>query len=799
MDEAELDLGERYADLGSIGVGGMAVVHRVHDRELDRVLAMKIVRAADLSDAWIDRFLAEARTTAQLQHPNIVPVHDAGRLADGRVWFTMREVRGHTLGDRIRDVHEAMRAGTASDWTLRRLLTAFVAVCNAVAYAHGRGVVHRDLKPQNAMVGEHGEVYVLDWGIAKVLGAAEVPEPVHTGRAAQHATRMGQVTGTPAYMPPEQAMGRVDAIDARSDVYALGAILFEILGGHPPFSGPPRKILARVVMGDRDPLVGPGGQGLPAALVRVCDRAMALRPEDRHPTAAELARDLQDWLDGARRREEALAVVERALAGVGEAEALERRAEVLASEADALLVDVPKWAPEAEKAPSWAKSSEARLLRREAELAELRVEQGLQAALRIAPDLDEAHVALVERYRLRHAHAEDAQDEDAAARAVALLEAHARALPERHPVRTSTEAWIVGDGALTLVTEPPGAEVELYRYVEQNLRMVEVFERSLGRTPLHAVPVARGSYLCRVVHADCEPVRYPMEITRQGHWDGVPPGATEPAPVFLPPRGSLPDDAVYVPAGWFRAGGAGAQALPPGRVWCPGFVVHRFQITNRQYVAFLDDLVAAGREGEALRHAPRERSGSDQPGRLILSYEGGRFGLGVDADGDVWLPEWPVLMTDRDGAQAYLDWLAAKTGHAWRLPLELEWEKAARGVDGRDVPWGGAHIDPSWCCMADSHVGRRMCAVIDSYPVDTSPYGMRGAGGNVQDWCFDGWDDSGRRTDRVGDAVDPGPDAYLPVRGGAWHASSALLSARGRAVRWLRDFDVSFRGLYRLG
>jgi serine/threonine protein kinase len=224
---------DRYEDLGLLGQGGMGEVRRVRDRELNRVVARKQVRADAASPAALARFVEELQTTAQLQHPGIVPVYDAGRTADGGVYFTMKEVRGRELGAVIRAVHGASGEGwgvTADGWSLRRVVGAVAQAAQAVGYAHERGVVHRDLKPANVMVGSFGEVLVMDWGLAKVRGGAEgeVEDAVEVERT-RGATRVGRVVGTPAYMPPEQARG--EPADARSDVYALGAMLYEALTG----------------------------------------------------------------------------------------------------------------------------------------------------------------------------------------------------------------------------------------------------------------------------------------------------------------------------------------------------------------------------------------------------------------------------------------------------------------------------------------------------------------------------------------------------------------------------------------
>ncbi len=811
----------RYEDLGPLGAGGMGEVRRVRDVALDRVLAMKIIRAplAQRTTA-LERFVEEARATAQLQHPGIVPVHDIGRLPDGRVWFTMKEVRGRTFGEVIREVHEASAGewgAGPSGWTFRRLIAAFQLTCHAVAYAHERGVLHRDLKPANAMVGAHGEVYVLDWGLAKLHGGGEVepePEPVdrpplRASRLAQGGTHVGQVVGTPAYMSPEQARGENDWIDHRSDLYSLGAILYEILSGGPPYGGDGATALAAVRQGPPPPLISAqGAPPPPAELVDLCERAMAREPADRPPRVDVFAEALQSWLDGAHREEQATRLAEAALQSIAEAERMVRRAVDLRAEAAALLRDVAPWEPEERKAPAWARSSEAEAAELSAHLRQLAVDQGLQGALRIAPDLALAHAALAQRYRDRHAEAEGRRDRRASAEAQSLLETHTAALPEAHPVRRALTAYLRGDGALTLVTDPPGATVHLYRYVEHNRRMVEVLVRPLGETPLHAVELPMGSYLCRIRHPACEEVAYPVEVTRQGHWNGVAPGERSPHPIWLPPQGWLGPRQVYVPSGWFRVGGDphAIDCLPALRLWCDAFIIDRFPVTNREFIPFLDDLVAHGREAEALRHAPRERASSEgeDTGALIYGYQEGRFSLRPDADGDEWHPDWPVLYVNWAGARAYMAWRAARSGRPWRLPGELEWEKAARGVDGRWYPWGN-HFDPSWCCTGESSQGRPLPAQVDTFPVDWSPFGVRGMAGNARDWIENAYDQplTCVREERVGEP-DPSPDHVLSVRrvvrGGAWMtlATDARSADRVQVGAHHRYAVGGLRGCHRL-
>ena len=233
--------------------GGIGQVWLAHDADLDREVALKELRPEHVRNAAaLDRFLAEARITGQLEHPGIVPVYELIRQSpDHAPFYTMRFIKGKTLDESARSFHRKRVEGQADPLDLLALLNAFVAVCNTVAYAHSRGVIHRDLKGQNIILGDFGDVVVLDWGLAKVLGQPEggthplLEPPGPT--ADEGRTVHGEVIGTPGYMAPEQAAGRPDLIDRRTDVYGLGAILYEILTGQPPFEGPdPHEVLRKV-------------------------------------------------------------------------------------------------------------------------------------------------------------------------------------------------------------------------------------------------------------------------------------------------------------------------------------------------------------------------------------------------------------------------------------------------------------------------------------------------------------------------------------------------------------------------
>lgn len=351
---------QRYTMGADVARGGLGKIRSAVDKRIQREVAFKELLPKALSNgAFIERFLEEAQITGQLEHPGIVPVYDLGWQDNGTPYYAMKLVRGDTFKKAIEELHKLPPESAERRLTFTRYLRCFVSICNAIAFAHHRGVLHRDLKPQNVMLGQFGETLVLDWGLAKIIGAPESRLPsssvqvdvsdassesaadeatiisgapeleptVHTSRAASQSveqfhsggpqasqgtfgqsrqtvstnvrtdaskTQMGSILGTPSYMPPEQSRGLVHELDERADIYSLGAILYELLTDKPPVARG-KDLFLRVQRGE---IPAPRSilKTVPAPLEAIALHALALKKEDRYPTAIALAEDVERYL-----------------------------------------------------------------------------------------------------------------------------------------------------------------------------------------------------------------------------------------------------------------------------------------------------------------------------------------------------------------------------------------------------------------------------------------------------------------------------------------------------------------------
>ncbi len=724
---------EKYQTVRLLGRGGMGEVYEVRDVDLLRHVALKRVANDHQRPDMMARFLEEAQISAQLEHPNIVPVYDLGLLKNGDPFFTMLRVQGSTLSQVLAGLarHDPTAVRT---YTREHLLLVFLKVVQAVAYAHARGVVHCDLKPANIMVGDHGRVLVTDWGLARRIGGQAGPSalpPVQVSVEGQLDTVF--TAGTPPYMAPEQI--RAEPVDARTDVFSLGVILYQVLVLEPPFlARHPKELLAEHRRGVPSPRARAPQREIPAELEAICLRAMALTADERYPNADELAAAVEAFLTGSRRRE--LAGVRLAAADQAEERLAALRAArlKLVAERARLAEQVKPYDDETRKQPLWQVDQalfDNQLATDEA-LAETL--DSLGQALSLDPTFSAAQDRLADQHLALFLAAEAAgQHRD---------ELFHRRLVERlHRGRHATV--LEGRGLVTVRPADPALRLSAVRQVERGKRIVDGEPIALPEPPFEALSLPMGTYLFQLTQPGRRAAALPLRVGRG-------------QAIELRPRlfaeAEVGDSFVHVPAGPFIYGGdpVALNAAPRQETWLDDFFIARYPVTAGEYLAFLND-VAARDAHRARAHVPRTKP---EGGHLWEPDADGRYQVPrFDADGNPMHADAPVMGVSYFDAEAYCNWYSARHGVAVRLPTEEEWEKAARGADGRFFPWGNG-FDPTFCKMALSRPGRPQPEPVGGFPADTSVYGMSDCAGAIREWTCSFYDPS--HETRV-------------LRGGAWY------------------------------
>jgi eukaryotic-like serine/threonine-protein kinase len=792
---------DRFEDLGLLGKGGMGEVRRVRDKRLNRVVAMKILKERALRNPIsAARFVEEAQACAQLQHPGIVAIYDLGLTPDKRPYFAMREVKGRNLASIIRDVHRKPKPSeetkSEADWTFEKLIQVMHKICETVGYAHSRNVLHRDLKPGNIMIGSHGEVSVVDWGIAKIMSSdvnsQETRVVTHRSSSDEFVTRIGEIAGTPAYMSPEQALGQIPNISTRSDVYSLGAILYEMICGLRPYHGlKPMEALVAVANGPpRHPgtvwsevggLAGNSTQAVPDSLVEICLRAMNPDSLLRFVDANETGVAVGNWLEGSLRGQDAKETLKRLRS---------LRAE-RTTRGEGYFSELESEAGDAFVSGNCGKTRvvEELLYREDAEDA--RHLALLRSALETSPDDFATHLEFVSALQETHGIAHRRRDTVRARSLSETIRLEREWLAEHQSDQPQLEAAVNPTGTLNLSCDPVGARVELHRLVEEGEVVRASFERTLGTTPLCDLSIPVGPCLIVVRAAGYVEARFPAFVRENEDVLRSSEGVAGQEIRMLPVQEAEEGD-VCIPAGWFfPVGSLGGRITRgrPERTWVDSIVMKRFPTTNREFLAFLNAIEGSSEERNKeffrlVGASPSESAFECSPTGAYRLRSCDRYGmssLALDA---------PVIGVSWDAATAYCEWYSTVTNSDWRLPFEREWEKAALGCDGRRHPWGDFWRD-GLCAWLGEESDRLGPTVVKSFPHDCSVYGVRGLAGNVSDWCLDVLGEVDISEDRSRSA---NPTVHV-VRGGNWTSPSGETnSTRRMAVpRMERRASIGFR------
>jgi formylglycine-generating enzyme required for sulfatase activity len=763
--------GEKYTVTARIGSGGMGEVLLVQDRDLRREVAMKVMkRDLAILDAHRLKFVAEAQATSQLEHPGIPPIHDLGLTADGKPYFTMKLVRGTTLRDVLQNLLVG-RKEFRKEYSLHRLIGILERICEALHFAHEKGVLHRDLKPENVMLGDFGEVHVMDWGIARVRGEdVDAEEQIDTASTdAGLRTMDGAIKGTVPYMSPEQATGRVSTMDRRSDVWALGCLLYEMLTLHMAFEG--EGLLGKVRKGEYPPLRSRNPKrAVPEDLAMLCERCLRVDPAERPASAKAVGVELRAWLDGSaekeRRHREAEDLAAKGKEAAARYEALKAEVTTAEKAAEGAWAKFKGWMTEEEKTPILDARRQVGKARKQATKAWAETLRYLEAALVSEEGNETARAALALVWGVRLAEAEQQGNREEAEFAQDMM---------RRFDNGALARVIYGEGSLSLTSDPPGADVTLHRYEDHLEILKEGPGRSLGRTPSGIVDLPMGSYLCILRKPGFRDVRYPVHVTRNRSWTGH---------VRMRTDAEIGEGFVYVPGGPFVYGeGKGTRTLE-----LPDFAIARYPVTFGEYGEFLAAVEAMEGVAAATKHAPRTQA----DGLLVVRGEDGVWRPSPEAItdshhsryvrdyGEDYAQRIPVLAVSWHDAAAYCAWKARGTGRPWRLPTEEEREKAARGVDGRRFPWGEREDAGLGKCESSRPDEWSQPEPVGSFPTAASAYGMGDAAGGSWDWT-ESWYDAGR--------------AVRVLRGGSWHNQPMLLrcACRGRSAPDGRSSDYGFR------
>ncbi len=752
---------KQYLLVSQLGEGGSGIIYNAHEKTLDRDLAIKVLKEKfRKSPLAVRRFLREAKTTAKLEHPSIVPVHELGYAEDYGCYFSMQKISGESLQTILRLLQQGSKR-LQKKYNPIKLLEIFIKVCQGVAYAHSKKVIHRDLKPENIIVGRFGQVLIIDWGLAKKIEKDPMKETeqcnlsiAESGDVSQ--TVHGTINGTPTNMSPEQACGMQDGIGFKSDIYSLGTILYEILCYHAPFEDTQlHTVLNKVVSGN---FVPPSKKNKSLAISKELEaitiKAMETNPFERYDTVKDLIHDVRNAIGNLpvsaykaplhhslfrlmqRHRivtatltsifvgiifslffvrikssvriktnlETAETLVAEAVANMGKAKSIYNR---LTIESDESLVDK---------------------YQRELKDAEVEISSQITASLALYESAGRR--MLKPNFALNKARPILRQliDYSIETQQPELLE-HSIDLAENwcgqkvYPaVITDKDHYDVianylkGNGVLTLKIKPPALKVEVYSIAESNNGSFTKADAPILTLEKNNQPtsIPKGMYVAHIKTDIHDQIIYSFKIE---HIE------SEKIQFNVPP--TIPTGMIFIPGGPAWIGGPYSSHHKLINQTIPSFFIKKTEVTFGEYYEFWKTLDSL----EKNRYCPYIQLSENIKSYVPAWDKNGNYSSFCS-------PDLPVVGVTHEAADEFCEWLSAKEKKKFRLPTNHEWEKAARGGDCRNFVWGNNFAPQNALSRSNTEAKAKYkywakCGV---FPKDKSIYGVLDMAGNIREW-----------------------------------------------------------------
>lgn len=802
---------KRFSQIHTIGLGGIGTVLSAYEKHLDRNLAIKMLRPAfrDNRDS-INRFIQEARATAHIAHPNIVPVYELGIFEDTGPFFTMKRVEGVTLQHVLQRLNEGDDT-YVKKYTLRNLLNIFISTCHGVAYAHSQNIIHRDLKPSNIMLGDYGEVMVMDWGLAKRAKPAQgrtlqTPAPVSVDEQDITKTLDGEVTGTPAFMSPEQACGDNSAVDMQSDIYSLGAMLYVMLTKQrSPF---PSGLNTQEILqlNAESKFISPRKRmpklKIPPELNAITMKAMSREKEQRYATVLDLIHDIRCYLDhypvnaypeplyitffkACRRRPLIPTTVVTAITALIIAFGFQ-----IYNKNERFNFYI-KQANENIRAGDMMYARSKSVIKRLTELRQsgetndekfdaLNKQLNMfSAALNNYYNVAEGFLEKIEATGSRSAEAESrlgyimknriyysllSEDYQTTKRLIELMRLNKRPqsylqVSQNKTLYRKMNLVFYDEGIINLESTPVTCQIRIKELHDKKSGLKYLEDKLLGLTPIKQLTVSAGSYLLTVYNIKNKTtIKVPLQVEA---------GDIIHEKIYVPDH--IPEGMTYIPAGAYYAGTASASHKMQKK-YLPGFFIKTAEVTFGEYLRFWLTLTDSVKK-------------QNYRAMLLLNKNSRRLAPAWDNSAKLYFrlkPEYPVCGISHAAAEAYCRWISIQRHYPCRLPTADQWEKAARGVDGRKYLWG-CHIKPKSILIPENQTAIKKYpfgAPAATFPLDTSIYGIHDMGGNVREYTC---------------TLNHGSHNMFIVKGGSSRigGSSLVCSFNGFAGR-LAD-DIGFR------